>query len=49
MWDILKDFEAFQIHFERSEGFSSEIRGFDKDFEAFKRHFQGSAGYVFLS
>jgi hypothetical protein len=31
MWDVLKDFDAFKMNFQRSEGFC-------KDEEAFKRH-----------
>jgi hypothetical protein len=41
MWNILKDVEAFQIHFQRSGRFG-------KDYEAFKIHFQISGGFFQL-
>jgi hypothetical protein len=46
MRDVLKDFEAFQIHFQRGGDFYLEIWGFCKDFEAFKSNFQISGGFL---
>jgi hypothetical protein len=46
MWDNLKDFEAFEMHFQRSEGFFfRNVRLFENISEIFSFFFKSTCGF----